>query len=125
MKYCLEYDIYPLTKSNEKARNPRTGRYFLSKKYKKYEEDLKWITIQQLGMSFEALTGDVSVWLTFTFNNKRCPDLGNLQKSFLDAMQGIAFENDKQITELHLKRYIRAGVEPGIKFEFTNDFIGR
>lgn len=34
----------------------------------------------------------------------RCMDLDNAQKIALDALQGIAYANDRQITEINIRR---------------------
>jgi Holliday junction resolvase RusA-like endonuclease len=50
------------------------------------------------------LEGDISVSVTFYFATKRKRDLDNQNKLVLDALTGIAYEDDSQIAELHLKR---------------------
>jgi Holliday junction resolvase RusA-like endonuclease len=44
------------------------------------------------------------VSITLYFGTKRKADLDNLNKLSLDALTGIAYLDDSQISELHLKR---------------------
>ena len=50
------------------------------------------------------LEGDISVSVTFYFATKRKRDLDNQNKLILDALTGIAYEDDNQIAELCLRR---------------------
>jgi Holliday junction resolvase RusA-like endonuclease len=50
------------------------------------------------------LEGDISVSITLYFGTKRRADLDNFNKLSLDALTGIAYEDDSQIAELHLHR---------------------
>jgi Holliday junction resolvase RusA-like endonuclease len=52
------------------------------------------------------LEGDISVSVTFYFATKRRRDLDNQNKLILDALTGIAWDDDSQIAELHLYRAI-------------------
>jgi crossover junction endodeoxyribonuclease RusA len=46
--------------------------------------------------------GDVEVLVRFYFKTKRKRDLDNQNKLILDALTGIAYEDDNQISALHL-----------------------
>jgi crossover junction endodeoxyribonuclease RusA len=50
------------------------------------------------------LTGNIEVAITLYFGTKRRADLDNFNKLSLDALTGIAYEDDSQIAELHLYR---------------------
>lgn len=50
------------------------------------------------------------------------PDLDNLTKSIKDALEGIFFKNDSQITELKsLKMYVPDSMETGVKIALDYD----
>ena len=51
------------------------------------------------------LTGPLSMHIRFFFGSKRKRDLDNQNKLVLDALTGIAYEDDSQIDELHLYRH--------------------
>jgi Holliday junction resolvase RusA-like endonuclease len=50
------------------------------------------------------LTGDIELSITLYFGTKRRADLDNFNKLSLDALTGIAYEDDSQIAVLHLYR---------------------
>jgi Holliday junction resolvase RusA-like endonuclease len=50
------------------------------------------------------LEGDIEVSIALYFGTKRKADLDNFNKLSLDALTGIVWEDDSQISELHLKR---------------------
>lgn len=53
----------------------------------------------------QLLTGDVAVSM-WVYVARKNADTDNFCKCTLDALQGLAYENDKQVVELHLyKRY--------------------
>lgn len=56
----------------------------------------------RLGM--QPVTGDVSVSLT-VYRNEASGDLDNRIKVILDALRGLAFEDDKQVVEIHARRF--------------------
>jgi Holliday junction resolvase RusA-like endonuclease len=47
---------------------------------------------------------DIEVSITLYFGTKRRADLDNFNKLSLDALTGIAYEDDSQIVALHLRR---------------------
>ena len=55
------------------------------------------------------LEGDISVSITLYFGTKRPADLDNFNKLSLDALTGIAYEDDSQIAELHSEARLRQG----------------
>ena len=65
----------------------------------------------------ELLTGPVAVTFTVYFPNKR-GDLDNRLKPAGDVLQGFAYENDKQIVELHAYRRIDSG-NPRVEVTIT------
>jgi Holliday junction resolvase RusA-like endonuclease len=50
------------------------------------------------------LTGDIEVSITLYFGTKRRADLDNFNKLSLDALTGIAYEDDSQIAKLTIER---------------------
>jgi Holliday junction resolvase RusA-like endonuclease len=64
------------------------------------------------------LEGDISVSVTFYFATKRKRDLDNQNKLMLDALTGIAWEDDSQIAELLLRRGFDSA-SPRIRIEVS------
>jgi Holliday junction resolvase RusA-like endonuclease len=50
------------------------------------------------------LEGDIEVSITLYFGTKRRADLDNFNKLSLDALTGIAYEDDSQISKLTIAR---------------------
>lgn len=65
-----------------------------------------------------AMTGDVHVAVTFYCKSKTS-DADNLLKCLLDAANGIVFEDDRQVTSVHLK-LIRVAKDPHTVVQFTD-----
>ena len=51
------------------------------------------------------ITGDVKVNIDFYFKDKRM-DIDNAIKSILDCVTGIAWNDDRQIIELHARKFL-------------------
>lgn len=77
------------------------GRRIISAKGKKFKADVALLAKQQ---GAQILKNELSV--TFrVFRPKRIGDLDNRLKITQDALKGICFEDDKQITEIHAYRF--------------------
>ena len=77
-------------------------RAILSKAGRKYKASAEYALSAQ---RTELLTGPVAVTFTVFFPNKR-GDLDNRIKPAGDVLQGFAYENDRQIVEIHAYRRI-------------------
>ena len=78
------------------------GRIYVSDEAADYKEDVAKMSRQQ-GLK-EPLEGDVAVMFRF-YRARRSGDLDNKLKVLIDALKGIAYADDKQITELHAYRF--------------------
>lgn len=117
-KYSLIFPLRAISKDNEKILNKR-GRYFLTDKFKDFEKDLKLIAGSQLPNDFEKFINEnLCVTLLFTFKNKVHCDLFNLPKSVCDAMNGILWDDDRQIKSGSLD--INYGDKEEIRLEVFN-----
>lgn len=54
----------------------------------------------------KVLFGDIAINIKLYFSDRKFGDLDNYAKSILDGLQGVLFENDKQVSKLHIERYI-------------------
>lgn len=50
------------------------------------------------------LTSDIEMSITLFFGTKRRADLDNFNKLNLDALTGIAYDDDSQIAVMHIQR---------------------
>ena len=119
-KLELYFPFEPIPKG--RPRFTRTGHAYTPKRTAGYERVISQFYKDNSGVMFE---GPISIKLIFqmpipkSFSKKKVaqilegqikhikkPDCDNLAKSFLDALNGIAFEDDSRITKLTLvKRY--------------------
>ena len=94
-EYRLSLPLPP--SANVYWRWTKTGVY-VSAKAKHYKEMIYWLAKEaQIG---EPLTGAVAVTIT-VYRPQRRGDLDNRLKVLIDALRGIAYEDDSQIVELH------------------------
>jgi Holliday junction resolvase RusA-like endonuclease len=91
----------PISKDNCKIRNKR-GYYFLPAKYKQYEEDIQKQFNKQRPVGFQMYQNAVSMRVWVYFEDNRCLDLQNAPKSIFDALNGLLYKDDKQVSELHI-----------------------
>jgi Holliday junction resolvase RusA-like endonuclease len=75
---------------------------YMTREGKALKEQYQWEAKSQ--WKGPPLTGDVGLHITFYFGTKRRRDLDNQNKLVLDALTGIAYEDDSQIADLHLLR---------------------
>ena len=81
------------------------GKTYLSDKARNYRGAGRLAYAQALGTLKVAFPdGEVAVTLRW-FRPAKRGDLDNVAKATLDALRGVAYTDDKQITELHLFRY--------------------
>jgi len=99
----LKFDIKPISKDNCKITN-RQGRQFLPQKYKDWEIVVGLMAKTQY--KDKPLECELEVWCWFVFKDNRRRDVGNYQKSILDALKGICYGDDSQITILHLCKIV-------------------
>ena len=64
----------------------------------------------------EPIAGSVSLKLYFYLRDNRRVDADNLSKAVCDALQGIAYQDDKQVVDLHIKKIIYRN-DPGVWVE--------
>ena len=65
---------------------------------------------------FEPTIEDVVVTITFYRKTNRTADLDNLVKTVMDALNRVAYHDDKQVVELHAYRF--AGMGDKARTEF-------
>lgn len=75
------------------------GRNILSKKYRDTKYALALETRSQA--KFEPYRGNLAMNVMMYFGDNRKRDIDAYLKILLDSMEGIVYENDNQIVELH------------------------
>jgi crossover junction endodeoxyribonuclease RusA len=84
----------------------------VSQEARAYKAQAGWLAKSQ---NAELLDGDIAVTLKL-YRPQKKGDIDNRIKVLLDALQGVAFENDSQIVELHVFRYDDKA-NPGVEVE--------
>lgn len=91
----LKFDFRLISKDNFKSFNRRTGLPFLSNEYKSFEHKISWQAKSQY--KGKILVSDLQVLIIAYYKNKVHPDLFNLPKSCMDALNKIIWRDDRQI----------------------------
>jgi Holliday junction resolvase RusA-like endonuclease len=105
-KYKFIIEGVPLTKDNTKIYNPRTGKFFLPKKLKQYEEYVKWQILQQKPKDFKIIENPVSLQLNFYFPDYKKRDVLNYTKSLCDALSGLVYKDDSLIETANIQKFV-------------------
>lgn len=90
----------PPVSANRYWRNVE-GRMVVSAEAKAYKTHVGWIAKASGGAM---LTGEVAIHLDVYREAKR-GDLDNSIKVILDSLQGVLYADDKQVAELHARRF--------------------
>lgn len=113
----FELEIEPLAQPRIKAR--RIGNHIQvytpqNAAIKAYKAAIAEAFKQVAGETFEPLKGPLCLTIGFTFERPQArlkegahiikPDLDNLTKGLLDALNKIAWLDDSQVVELHIKK---------------------
>ena len=98
VNFIFEFPVRAISKDNEKVFN-RSGRFFLSRRFKEFEQTLRDLLEPQLPKNYVILTTPVRVDITFVFKNRVHCDLFNLPKSVCDAFKNVLWKDDRQIKQ--------------------------
>lgn len=116
----------------------RTGHAYTPKKTAEYEKKVSEYYKYKCNWEPEMFEGPIKVIMSFqmpipeSFTKKRkqaimdgdnrhtsIPDLDNLAKAVLDALNGIAFKDDSQISSMRLAKYYSS--YPGVRLKIIED----
>lgn len=100
------FHLDPIPKGRARAGMTKNGGIFsrTPTRTREYENLIRQATALQYPNS-APLTAELVCYLNFFVKNRAHGDIDNLAKAILDAMQGVAFANDKQIKGLHMEMY--------------------
>ncbi len=81
----------------ERPRKGRHGNFYTPPKTHKYEEWVRWCLYSVYRKS-EVVCDKTHAWdVSFTVYGKCRADMDNVQKTIMDALQGVIYRNDKQV----------------------------
>ena len=100
----------PVAKARPRFSN---GHAYTPRRTLNWEQEVGWSAKVTLKLP-EPLQGPLSVDLEF-YGARSNADLDNLVKAVLDGMQGVVFENDRQVVELSARRAVRYDARDGVR----------
>jgi len=125
MTFIVTYMVYGEAVGKGRPRFARRGNFtstYTPQKTKTYEDEIKMMASAAMGSSEPLETPItvaiyISIGIPASFSKKRHkdalkniekpmkkPDIDNIAKCFLDAMNGIIYLDDKQVVNLHVKK---------------------
>lgn len=93
--------------TNHAYSQSRNGRRFLTDQGKEYKESLGWSALEcnPKGLRFKCPI----VTLIFTYGDRRRRDVDSAIKLTIDAFNGVLWDDDSQIEELHVYKCYNKG----------------
>jgi len=123
MKIKLEFDIKPMAKQS--FRTTRSGQKYLDPSVIKYRKAIRNMAIAQMRkQKAEKIEGAVNMNIIYAFRRPQSlskkerneidggktvpkttkPDIDNLTKAILDALNGIVWKDDAQVTQINIQK---------------------
>ena len=102
---AVSFHVWGTPVAKQSFRVREDGRHYQSARVKDWQRTVaQWANVAM--SQYGPMAGDLSVSLEFYMPNRRRVDLDNLSKAVCDALQDIVYQDDKQIVELHLAKFI-------------------
>jgi Holliday junction resolvase RusA-like endonuclease len=105
MSNALTFTIPGPPVPNARARRGRGGNHYTPDKTRAYRNRVAWECTRKR-LATWPLHARYAVELTFHMPNSRRADADNLAKGVLDALNGIAWEDDSQVQRLVVEKRI-------------------
>ena len=87
--------------SKDNSRSNKRGQFFLDPKYRKWENDVRFLT--KAAYKGKPLEGDLEMHIIAFFRTKVHADCGNLSKGIADALNKLAYNDDRQIKKMTIE----------------------
>jgi len=91
---------------NHYFKSDRTGRKWVTKEAKEFKE-----RVRESARHFKKIDGDIYLSFTWYAKKKGRGDLDNKFKCVLDSLNGIAYNDDKQVVRLFAEKRINQGFD--------------
>lgn len=123
MKIKLEFDVKPMAKQS--FRTTRSGQKYLDPSVIKYRKAIRNMAIAQMrNQKAEKIEGAVNMNIIYAFRRPQSlskkerseidggktvpkttkPDIDNLTKAILDALNGIVWKDDAQVAQINIQK---------------------
>ena len=107
--YDLAFFVPGPVRAKQSFRYGRNGHSFQSARVKGWQADVGWAAQQAMRVHADQLEkfplhGDIAVELIFIMKNKYSADSDNLSKAILDALNGIVWDDDRKVIDLHIRK---------------------
>jgi len=90
----------------------RTTIVYTPRETREYEQRVAW---EAKAAGASPIDGPVGVRIVCVASQRNQPDLDNVAKSILDGLNGVAWDDDRQVVELHV--YVRRGRPERVEVE--------
>lgn len=137
MTFQVTFAVYGEPQGKGRPRFTRQGRTYTPKKTASYEDEIRLMAKAAMGAS-EPLETPMAVYCYVTLpvpqsytknRSEAClsglerpmkkPDIDNVAKAFLDGMNGIVYQDDKQVVSLHVTKVY--GTTPSVNILVKED----
>ena len=112
----IEFVVEGEPRAKQSYRASKRGGGYQTARVKGWQADVGWAAQQAMRAirMMDPLSCDVFVDLTFHLGDKRRVDLDNLSKAVLDGLNGICWEDDRQVIDLHIRKIVGQKVDSGV-----------
>ena len=98
----INFTVHGQPVPKQSFRVGQTGGY-IDEKVTQWQENVGWEALAaRQRRELELLKGPVKVWLEFYMATDRKVDVDNLAKAVLDSCNGVLWEDDRQVVNLHI-----------------------
>jgi crossover junction endodeoxyribonuclease RusA len=94
---CLRIVVEGRPVPKQRPRKGRNGKLYTPRETREYEEHVGLRGREQFVFPLRC---SIDLGVTLYFNNRHTPDMDNCLKSIMDGLNGIAYEDDRQIRKI-------------------------
>ena len=90
----------------ERPRRARQGHVYTPKRTQQYEEKVRWYALAAGARRISRVGGPYSLTVHLHLPNRRRVDADNCLKTIADALNGVVWDDDAVVVELHVTKAI-------------------
>lgn len=105
----------------ERPRMTRSGRVYTPKRTVEYERKVRLCALAA-GVRRKARPAAIALRVHIFVRNPRArPDADNIAKAICDALNGVAYDDDAQVVDLHARKLHAGDREPGVAVRIMSE----